>query len=119
VGHSWTGEIQNHHQCVLQRLLCHRHSLRHLERSDCGLSQESFREITTYWLNEINNYAEPKVKILLIGNKSDCEDRKVETARGQQLAEKYGWLFFECSAKKGDNVTAAFLEMSRLLIKEK
>ena len=59
------------------------------------------------------------MKILLIGNKSDADGRKVEFARGAQLAESKGWLFFECSAKKGENVTTAFVEMSKLLIKEK
>ena len=70
-------------------------------------------------MNEINNYADPTVKILLIGNKSDAENRKVEYERGAQLAEKNGWLFFECSAKKGDNVEKSFKEMSRILISEK
>ena len=65
------------------------------------------------------NYADPKEKILLIANKTDSEGRKVDTERGQQLADKNGWLFYECSAKKGENVNIAFFEMSRLLIKEK
>lgn len=82
-------------------------------------SEDSFKEITTYWLNEIENYAEPSVKILLIGNKSDSENRKVETERGEQLATSKGWLFFECSAKTGNNVDKAFKDMSRVLISEK
>ena len=82
-------------------------------------NEESFKEISTYWIGEINNYAEPTVKILLIGNKADSENRKVETERGEKLAQEHGWLFFECSAKTGDNVEKAFKEMSRLLVKEK
>lgn len=81
--------------------------------------EDSFKEITTYWLKEINNYADANVKILLIGNKSDSPDRKIETTRGAQLAETNGWLFFECSAKKGDNVNDAFLQMTRSLIENK
>lgn len=83
------------------------------------LTQDSFKEITTYWLKEINNYADANVKILLIGNKSDSSDRKIDASRGAQLAETNGWLFFECSAKKGDNVSEAFLQMTRSLIESK
>lgn len=82
-------------------------------------SEDSFKEISTYWIGEINNYAEPTVKILLIGNKADSANRKVETERGASLAREHGWLFFECSAKTGDNVDNAFKDMARLLVKEK
>jgi GTPase SAR1 family protein len=51
-------------------------------------------------LNEVENFGDKGVEILLIGNKCDQEDkREVSYAQGATLAEKKGMMFFECSAK--------------------
>ena len=45
---------------------------------------------------------------IMIGNKCDLEsERQVETHEGEKMAEKYGALFFETSAKFGINVDEA------------
>ena len=45
---------------------------------------------------------------IIIGNKCDLEsERQVETHEGEKMAEKYGALFFETSAKFGINVDEA------------
>ena len=47
--------------------------------------------------------------MVLVGNKSDLEDRRqVSKDEGQELADKYGIQFYETSAKTGDNVDAIF-----------
>ena len=38
--------------------------------------------------------------LLLIGNKNDLPDRQVTFEEGQALADKYGMLFMETSAKE-------------------
>ena len=46
-----------------------------------------------------------KMIILLIGNKSDLEsEREVKYEDGKQFAEANNLIFFETSAKTGDNV---------------
>jgi hypothetical protein len=47
---------------------------------------------------------------LLIANKCDCDekDRKVTSADGKSIADKYGMKFFETSAKMNVNIDEAF-----------
>ncbi len=52
-------------------------------------------------------------RVVLIGNKCDLiEKRKVSYERGKALADEFGWLFFETSAK--ENVTEAFMAAARI-----
>ncbi len=46
---------------------------------------------------------------IVIGNKADLEDRRVVSQlEGRQFAEKIGWVFFETSAKNGQNIEVVF-----------
>ena len=50
-------------------------------------------------------YASSDVELLLIGNKCEQEEsRKVESKRGEQLAESLGIPFLETSAKTNHNI---------------
>ena len=52
---------------------------------------------------------EQKSIIVLIGNKCDLEEeRQVTIDEGQELADAYGLLFFETSAKNDVNIKLAF-----------
>jgi Ras-related protein Rab-8A len=54
-------------------------------------------------------------KKILVGNKSDMADerRAVPYARAKALADEYGILFFEASAKDNVNVEGAFTAIAR------
>ena len=66
-------------------------------------SEESFNNLNT-WINFIKQVNTDNSMIVLCGNKTDLE-RKVTTKEGQILANKEKMLFFEVSAKNGENVT--------------
>lgn len=61
------------------------------------------------WLDQINN-ADKEKPLVILGNKCDLPEnlRTVTYEEGKQFAEKYGYHFYECSAKSGDNVEKAF-----------
>lgn len=51
-----------------------------------------------------------KMIILLVGNKNDLKfEREVTTEEGQEFADKHNLIFFETSAKSGDNVESSFV----------
>ena len=57
------------------------------------------------WLSFVKNIE--KTTMILCGNKIDLE-REVETKEGQEIADKEGIKFFECSAKTNDNIKNMF-----------
>mmetsp|Transcript_6489 Transcript_6489/g.7419 ORF Transcript_6489/g.7419 Transcript_6489/m.7419 type:complete len:206 (-) Transcript_6489:1274-1891(-) len=79
-------------------------------------NQDSFDHVQD-WLQEVNRYANEGTCKLLIGNKSDREDKVVSTEVGTEFAKKLDMPFLETSAKTAANVEAAFLAMASQLIK--
>lgn len=68
-----------------------------------------------HWYSEIkNNTNNPEIKILLVGNKTDLEEkRQVSTYEATHLAKNYNMHYCEMSAKTGEKVYEGF----RMLIK--
>ncbi|MBD3352098.1 MAG: GTP-binding protein [Candidatus Lokiarchaeota archaeon] len=73
----------------------------------------SFNEIEEKWLNDFKQYALPNSSYILIGNKIDLDNiRKVETGKGQKLADSINSAaFIETSAKTGENVDECFTKL--------
>ena len=70
--------------------------------------RESFQNLNC-WLIEIEKNANKNVKIILIGNNCDLEDkREVSYQEGKDFAQKNNMLFFEVSAKNNTNINEAF-----------
>lgn len=76
----------------------------------------SFNHIKT-WIESIRNVSEV-MPIVLLGNKSDMEEkRKVTHEEGQRLAQEYNLQFLETSAKENSNVREAFITITKEILK--
>lgn len=56
---------------------------------------------------DVSRRSPPGIPLLLIGNKSDLPGRQVSEKAGRALAKEWDTLFFECSARDGNNVNEA------------
>ena len=75
-----------------------------------SVTQEDTFNSVPNWLEEIERYAHPDVKLLLLGTKCDCTSRKVvEYHRAREFASERQIPFFEVSSKDGTNVELAFI----------
>ena len=77
----------------------------------------SFSKITD-WMEQINNnLSKNDIGIVLIGNKSDIEDRMIDTKKGEEKAEEYGIEFYETSALNGNGINEAFEGLAKQILK--
>ena len=78
--------------------------------------KDSFKNLSN-WLIEIEKNASKNVLKVLIGNKSDLEEKRVISFnQGREFADTYGLKFIETSAKKNLNVNEAFETLGRELM---
>ena len=78
--------------------------------------KDSFKNLSN-WIIEIEKNANKNVLKLLIGNKTDLEDKRVITYnQGKEFADGYGLKYIETSAIKNLNVNEAFETLGRELI---
>lgn len=68
------------------------------------------------WLREIQEYANCKVLKILVGNKTDRDDREIPTQIGEEFAKQHDMYFLETSAKEAENVERLFYEIAAELI---
>lgn len=80
-------------------------------------SFDSFSGAKT-WIEELQRQGSAEIVIGLAGNKCDMESkREVPTEEARQYATENGCIFFETSAKTGENVAAMFQQIAMKLPK--
>ena len=81
-------------------------------------NKESFNHAEN-WLNDLKRQANPDVRIFLVGNKADLEDRKISKEEGEKYKEaQHLDLFMETSAKTGHNARNVLVEAAKILYKD-
>lgn len=82
-------------------------------------NRNSFNDMDK-WLKEIRTYSNPDVKIFLIGNKSDLDNRReVSQERAMRFVDDNKIIYFtETSAKTGENCNDLFLHAAKILFED-
>jgi len=80
-------------------------------------STESFQGAKT-WIEELQRQGNADIVIGLAGNKMDQENkREVQKEDGKSYAQENSCIFFETSAKTGENVISIFTQIAKKLPK--
>ena len=73
-------------------------------------NENSFTKLNS-WIKDINENA-GNVEVILVGNKSDLEDRKITKYKAEIFAKEKNVKYIETSAKEGTNILLLFEEFS-------
>lgn len=84
-------------------------------------NEESMKKGVREWVHELRVNGPDDSVLVVVGNKLDMESalREVGENEAREYAEKIGALFFEASAKTGENVMKLFLTACSHLNKDK
>lgn len=82
-------------------------------------SRKSFEEIKQYYFPNIKEYCKKDIKVILLGNKTDLEDkREVSPEEASIFAMENEYLFMESSCLKNTNVANAFVTLIEITNRE-
>ncbi|OAD68067.1 hypothetical protein PHYBLDRAFT_136523 [Phycomyces blakesleeanus NRRL 1555(-)] len=80
--------------------------------------RDTFENLST-WLEDVRQHANPNTVIIVIGNKSDLDNkRQVSREEGERFARENDLFFLEASAKSADNVEEAFVKTAQSIQKK-
>ena len=83
--------------------------------ADASPDAKSFQN-TRKWVDDVRGERGHDVIIVLVGNKTDLNDkREVTTQQGEEEAKKNNLMFIETSAKVGHNVKNLFRRIAQAL----
>ncbi|SHO76644.1 Similar to S.cerevisiae protein YPT31 (Rab family GTPase) [Malassezia sympodialis ATCC 42132] len=81
--------------------------------------RETFEHVLL-WLRDVQEQADEHAIIALVGNMADLPsmERSVSTEEGAALAKEHRMLFFETSAKTGQNVSVVFESVAQCILEQ-
>lgn len=68
-----------------------------------------------YWINQIKNKGERNCIIVLLGNKNDLSERRIERETALNVSEMNNTMFSEVSAKTGSNINDIMIQVAKRL----
>ena len=80
--------------------------------------RNSFKSIDE-WIEDIKNYGNKDTEIIIIGNKSDLSGEREITMNEIQNKLNDEYLYFEVSAKSGNNISLAFDKMKKAILEKR
>eukprot|EP00428_Durinskia_dybowskii_P076665 CAMPEP_0170354896 /NCGR_PEP_ID=MMETSP0117_2-20130122/356_1 /TAXON_ID=400756 /ORGANISM="Durinskia baltica, Strain CSIRO CS-38" /LENGTH=213 /DNA_ID=CAMNT_0010608903 /DNA_START=138 /DNA_END=777 /DNA_ORIENTATION=+ len=78
-------------------------------------NRNSFEQVQDYWVQELQHqcFGSGGLQIAIVGNKSDLvEKRQVQESEGRKLAEDFGAVFYETSAKSSASIDELFITLA-------
>ena len=82
------------------------------------ITNKSTFESVDKWIKDLNSYGDKNLTMLLIGNKSDLEDKRIiNKEEGEEKAKSFELGCIETSAYNGDNIDQAFDIMLKEVLK--
>ncbi|BFZ21938.1 hypothetical protein BsWGS_24977 [Bradybaena similaris] len=76
----------------------------------------SFTSVDKYWMKWIKDIVPDEFRLVLVGNKTDkSASRQIDNKVAKKYAAENDMLYYETSAKTGDNVDVVFLDVVNLL----
>ena len=107
LGHCWAGTVSFNNHGVDS---C---TSRHYRRAVGAIIMYDITKEKTFnnvrrWHDNVREYADADVVIMLVGNKADLPDRAVRKEDGKNVADQNGLLFEEISSKETPSVSFIF-----------
>jgi len=83
------------------------------------ITNKSSFDSLNMWLDELKKHSDPKIVIVLIGNKVDLDkERQVAYEEGKMFADQHNIAFFETSAKTFHNIDSCFVNIIQQINKK-
>ena len=80
--------------------------------------RESFENVQT-WIEDCKNQSSKTLLMILVGNKNDLEnERQISFEEGFDFAKSKNMLFYETSAKTGNNISILFEKSAQIIAKK-